>query len=277
VVRVLTGHGQGAVNVSGGTVTLDVGTAVDTVKQQLVDAGLGPAASIPDVNKQLVLFQSDKLSKIRGAAHLLDVVGNWIPVLTAVLGAAGVVLARRRRRALVTTGFGVAGACLVLAIGLVIARHYYLDHLPAAVQSPAAAAAIFDTLVRFLRVSARTVLTLGIVVALGAYLSGRGRLPSAVRGTAEKWADSAAGWGASHGVHTGRFGVLTERYRNWIVWGVLLVLAVVLALWSYPTVGTVLLLLLILLVVLALLSLLAATGRVTEQADGVGHSEGEQR
>ncbi|MFF1904807.1 hypothetical protein [Kitasatospora sp. NPDC058218] len=274
VVQVLTGHGRGAVEVNGDTVTLNVGTAVDTVKQDLVDAGLSPAEKIPDVNKTLVLFQSDKLAKIRGLAHALDVIGNWLPVLTVLLGAIGVLLARRRRRALVTTALGAAGACLVLAIGLVLIRRYYLDHLPAQVQSPAAAAAVFDTLLRFLRVSIRTVLVLGVVVAIGAYLSGPGRLPRAVRGRADRTADSAARWGGAHGVHTGRVGTWTAKYRQWLTLGVLLVLALVLALWSYPTVLTVLLLVLILLAMLAVLALLAATGRTgeptgpTERVDG---------
>ncbi|WP_457029507.1 hypothetical protein [Kitasatospora sp. P5_F3] len=274
VVHALTGHGRGAVEVSGGTVTLDVGTAVETVKQDLVDAGLTPAEKIPAVNKQMVLFQSDKLEKIRGAAHALDVLGNWLPVLTVVLGAIGVLLARRRRRALVTTALGAAGASLILVVGLVVARHYYLDHLPAQVQSPEAAAAIFDTLLRFLRVSARTVIALGVVVALGAYLSGSGRLPRAVHGRADRMADSAARWGGAHGVHTGRVGTWTDSYRRWITLGVLLVLALVLALWSYPTVLTVLLLVLILLAVLAVIALLAATGRTVEPPRPTDHVDG---
>ncbi|WP_406058021.1 hypothetical protein OG462_15480 [Streptomyces sp. NBC_01077] len=261
VVHALTGQGRGSVEVSGGTVTLDVGAAVEQVKKDLVDAGLSPAAKIPEVNKQMVLFQSDKLEKIRDLAHLLDVVGNWLPVLTVVLGAIGVLLARRRRRALVTTTLGAAAACLVLAIGLVIARRYYLDHLPEQVQSPDAAAAIFDTLVRFLRVSIRTALVLGVMVALGAYLSGTGRLPRAVRGTAERTADSAARWGGAHGVHTGKVGTWVDTYRRWLTIGVLLVLALIFAFWNHPTVLTVLLLVLILLAVLAVLALLAATGR----------------
>ncbi|MFD2120347.1 hypothetical protein ACFSNO_13110 [Streptomyces cirratus] len=183
-------------------------------------------------------------------------------MLTVLLGVAGVLLARRRRRALVTAMLCAAAACLVLAIGLVIARRYYLDHLPEQVQSPSAAAAIFDTLVRFLRVSIRTAIVLGIVVALGAYLSGAGRLPRGVRGTAERAADSAAGWGADHGVHTGRVGTWVQDHRRWLTAGVLLVLALVFALWNHPTVLTVLLLVLILLAVLAVLALLAAGGRL---------------
>ncbi|MFE9561598.1 hypothetical protein ACFYM0_10860 [Streptomyces sp. NPDC006487] len=270
VVRALTGEGRGPVEVEGGTVTLDLGDAVETLKQDLVKAGLEPAEKIPEVDKQMVLFQSDKLAKIRGAVHLLDVLGNWLPLLTVVLGTIGVLVARRRRRALVTTVLCAAAACLILAIGLVVARRYYLDHLPEQVQSPAAAAAVFDTLVRFLRVSLRTALVLGIVVALGAWLSGAGRLPRGVRGTAERAADSAAGWGAAHGVHTGRVGTWVQAHRRLLTAGVLLVLALVFALWNHPTVLTVLLLALILLAVLAVLALLAAGGRVGVRTDGPG-------
>ncbi|MFI5859897.1 hypothetical protein [Streptomyces sp. NPDC051546] len=272
VVHALTGEGRGPVGVDGGTVTLDVGAAVESVKQDLVEAGLSPAEKIPEVDKQMVLFQSEKLGKIRGAVHLLDVLGNWLPVLTVVLGAAGVLLARRRRRALVTATLGAAFACLVFAVGLTVVRHYYLGHLPAQVQSPAAAAAVFDTLVRFLRVSIRTALVLGVVVALGAYLSGAGRLPRGLRGGAERAADSAAVWGAAHGVRTGGVGTWVQAQRSRLTLGVLLVCALVFALWNHPTVLTVLLLVLVLLAVLAVLSLLAAGGRCTDRTEHAGHT-----
>ncbi|MFD9406074.1 hypothetical protein ACFWBN_03485 [Streptomyces sp. NPDC059989] len=272
VVRALTGEGRGPVEVEGGTVTLDIGAAVENVKQDLVKAGLSPAEKIPEVDKQMVLFQSDELEKIRRAVHLLDVLGNWLPVFTVVLGAAGVLLARRRRRALVTTMLCAAAACLIVAIALVLVRRAYLDHLPTQVQSPAAAAAVFDTLVRFLRVSLRTALVLGVVVAIGAYLSGAGRLPRGLRGRAESAADSAAGWGAAHGVRTGRVGTWVEDHRRPLTIGVLLVLALVFALWNHPTVLAVLLLVLILLAVLAVLALLAATGRTSDQAGQPGQA-----
>ncbi|MFE6071251.1 hypothetical protein [Streptomyces sp. NPDC056525] len=123
VVHALTGEGRGAVGVEEGTVTLDVGAAVDRVKEELVDAGVTPAEKIPDVDKQMVLFQSDKLERMQGAAHALDVLGTWMPVLTVLIAAAGVLLAYRRRRALAKTALGAALACLIVAIGLVIARY----------------------------------------------------------------------------------------------------------------------------------------------------------
>ncbi|WTW93423.1 hypothetical protein OG216_08570 [Streptomycetaceae bacterium NBC_01309] len=267
VVDALTGQGRGAVGVNQGTVTLNVGTAVESVKQELVDAGVSPAENIPEVDKELVLVQSDKLEKIRGGAHALDVLGNWLPVITVVLGAAGVFLARRRRRALVTTTLCAAAACLLLIIGLAVARRYYLDHLPAQVQSPDAAAAIFDTLLRFLRLALRTALVLGIVVALGAYLSGPGRLPRALRGKLEHTADSVARWGDAHGIETGKAGTWVAAQRRWITLGLLLVVALGFALWNHPTGWTILLLVTVLLVLLAVIALLAASGRVTNSRE----------
>ncbi|MCF4139126.1 hypothetical protein L1856_23765 [Streptomyces sp. Tue 6430] len=265
VVDALTGEGRGAVGVNGGTVTLDVGEAVDQVKQTLVDAGLSPASKIPDVDKQLVLFQSDQLEKIREGARLLDTLGNWLPVIVVAIGACGVLLAHRRRRALARTALGAAFACLVVAVVLVVARRYYLDHLPPRVQSEAAAAAVFDTLLRFLKAGLRTAIVLGVVIALGAYLIGPGRLPRAVRGTSDRTADSAARWAYGHQVRTGRVGTWTQAHRRWIALALLLVVALVFALWNHPTAATVLLLVVVLLVLLALLALLAASGRVAAE------------
>ncbi|WP_345571863.1 hypothetical protein [Streptomyces plumbiresistens] len=187
-------------------------------------------------------------------------------MLTVILGAAGVLLAHRRRRALAKTALGAAIACLIVAIVLVVARRYYLDHLPPQVQSEAAAAAIFDHLLHFLRVTLRTVIVLGVVVALGAYLVGPGRMARGVRAASERTADSAARWADTHDVHTGRVGTWTADHRRWLTIGILLVLALLFALWNHPTVLTVLLLVLVLLVVLALIALVAATGRRTRTA-----------
>ncbi|NUP21542.1 MAG: hypothetical protein HOZ81_36845 [Streptomyces sp.] len=262
VVDALTGEGRGAVGVSGGTVTLDVGTLVEQVKKELVDAGLSPAAAIPDVDKQLVLFQSEELEKIRDGAHLLDVVGYWLPVLTVLIGVAGVLLARRRRRALARTALGAAFACLVVVIALVVVRRFYLDHLPAAVQSDAAAAAVFDTLLRFLRYALVTTIVLGVVIALGAYLIGPGRLPVAIRRGADRTADSLAGWADGHEIRAGRVGVWAQTHRRSITLSVLAVVAFVFAVWNRPTAVTTVVFALVLVALLAILALLAAGGRV---------------
>jgi hypothetical protein len=261
VVHALTGKGHGPVGVRGDTVTLNVGAAVQKAKLQLVDAGFPSASGIPDIHHRTVLFHSHQLDRIKRAVRLLDLAGNWLPTLTIALGATGVLLARGRRRALARAALGAAVASLALALALTMARRYCLDHVPPGVLSRAAAAALFDTVVRFLRVTVLTVLVLCAVVAAGAYLAGPGRLPRAARATAERAADCAAHWGAARGMRTGRAGVWTADHRRELTVAALLAPAAVFALWNHPTVLTVLFLVLVLLAVLAVITLLAATGR----------------
>lgn len=121
----------------------------------------------------------------------------------------------------------------------------------------------------------RTAPALGVVVAIGADLSGAGppaacRAPCAVRGTGERRDDSGARWGGAHGLHAGKVGTWVDAHRRWITISVLLVLALVFALWNHPTVLMVLLMAIILLAVLTVVALLAAGGRHGEPTKRVG-------
>ena len=80
-------------------------------------------------------------------------------------------IARRPRRALIGAGLGFAASMLVLGAGLLIARNLYLGSVPASAPADAAAAA-FDILVRFIKTALRTLLVVGLVVAVGAFFTG---------------------------------------------------------------------------------------------------------
>jgi hypothetical protein len=100
-------------------------------------------------------------------------VATWLPWLTLLVLAAGVYLARHRRRALLGLGLGVVAGMLVLAGALMVARALLVGGVPE--QGAAAAAAMYDILVPFLRTALRTLAVLGLIIALGAYLTGRRR------------------------------------------------------------------------------------------------------
>ena len=72
--------------------------------------------------------------------------------------AAGVYVARKRRRALIGATLGLAASMVVLAIGLLIARSIYLNSVPPTVLPGDAAASAFDAMVYFIRVGLRVVL-----------------------------------------------------------------------------------------------------------------------
>ncbi|MEV7324180.1 hypothetical protein [Streptomyces sp. NPDC093970] len=260
VDKALTGSGGGAVRLTGDAVTLDLGPLVDQVKQRLVDAGLTPAEHIPAVHADFTLVRSDQIGKVRTWVRLLQLAGNWLPVLAVLLVAAGVLLAVRRRRALVAGCVGVAVATGLLGVGLSVFRAVYLDRLPADV-SPDAAAAVYDALVRFLRTTVRMVVALAVVVAVGAWLTGPGRYAGLVRGLWSSGIGAVRATADHAGLRTGPVGPFVGRHRAWIGRLLVAVSLLVYLLWSYPTGWVVVGIALCLLFALAVVEFLAERER----------------
>ncbi|MFF4899245.1 hypothetical protein [Streptomyces sp. NPDC001068] len=260
VDKALTGSGGGAVRLTGDAVTLDLGPLVDQVKQRLVDAGLTPAEHIPAVHADFTLVRSDQIGKVRTWVRLLQLAGNWLPVLAVLLVAAGVLLAVRRRRALVAGCVGVAVATGLLGVGLSVFRAIYLDRLPADV-SPDAAAAVYDALVRFLRTTVRMVVALAVVVAVGAWLTGPGRYAGLVRGLWSSGIGAVRATADHAGLRTGPVGPFVGRHRAWIGRLLVAVSLLVYLLWSYPTGWVVVGIALCLLFALAVVEFLAERER----------------
>ncbi|WP_055695694.1 hypothetical protein, partial [Streptomyces prasinopilosus] len=239
VVAVLTGTGTGAVRAEGGTVQLHLGEVVDRVRERLVDAGFEKAAAIPDTDRTVTLFQTGELGRAQDTMRVLDVLGAWLPVLTVVLAALAVWTAPAHRVMLMITGAGTGVMTAVLLVALAVARRAYLDSVPPAALPPDAAAAVYDTFVRFLRDSTRTLLVVSVITALVAYLYGPGRPARAVRAAARR-GTTAAGRGLRRaGVRTGSPGRLLADHQAWTTGGAFAAGALVLLLRNHPTVGAV--------------------------------------
>ena len=172
LVAALTGQTGEGVTIENDTVSINLGPLIQEVKQRLIDRGFELASRIPDVNPSFVLVQSDYIAQARAAFNLLNAIGNWPSVALAFL-ALGVYIAKDHRRALMGAGLGLAGSMLVLGLALAFFRMIYLNELPLGVLTRDAAAAFYDTLVRFLRVGLRTVLVFGLVIALAGFFTGR--------------------------------------------------------------------------------------------------------
>ncbi|AOR30825.1 hypothetical protein BFF78_06955 [Streptomyces fodineus] len=268
VVGMLTGEGQGALKASGDAVQLDIGVVIDQVKNRLVDAGFKRASAIPRIDRSVTLFRTDKLHKAQNAMRLLDILGNWLPVLTLVAAAAAVWAAPGHRLMLMVISLGFGAMMIVLLVTLVVARRVYLDSVPPAVLPPDAATVIFDTFVRFLRDSIRTLLVVSLITAVAAYLYGPSRAARAVRSTTQKGA-TVAGRGLSRaGLRTGHLGEWLAAHRPWTTGVTIGAGALTLVLWNHPTVGVVALVLLLVVAVLAVTAVLAAaTGPAAGRAD----------
>ena len=271
LVKALTGEGGGAVTVENDTVSINMAAFIQTVKQRLVDAGFSVAARIPDVNATFVLFQSKDVTRVRTGFNLLNTLGVWLPVVAIVLLVLGVYVAKDHRRALVGAAVGVAVSMVVLALALTIFRSVYLNAVPASVLPHDAAAVLYDTIVRFLRLGLRTVLVLALVVAAGAFLTGQS--VTAVR-TRQSLTNAIAwlqGGAERAGLRTGPVGHWVYEHKRALRIGAVTVAALALVFWGRPTGKVVLGLTLALLVVLAIIEFLGrrpAAGPVEVAAAG---------
>ena len=235
----LTGEQEGALRATGDTIQLDVGSVVDQVRQRLVDAGFDKAAAIPDSDRTVTLFHTDELGKAQDAMRLLDILGTWLPVITVALAALAVWTAPGHRVMLLITALGLSLMMVVLLVALAVVRRVYLDAVPPAALPPDAASAIFDTFLRFLRDSTRTLLVVFLATALAAYLYGPGRVARRVRALAGRGTTAAGRALRSAGLSTGRTGRRLAAHPRWTSGIVLGAGALALLLWNRPTVGAV--------------------------------------
>jgi hypothetical protein len=258
VVHMLTGEQKGALRATGDTIQLDLGTVVDEVRERLVDAGFDKASAIPDTDRTVTLFHTDELGKAQDAMRLLDILGTWLPVITVALAALAVWTAPGHRVMLLITALGIGLMMGVLLVALAVVRRVYLDAVPPEALPPDAAAAIFDTFLRFLRDSARTLLVVFLATALAAYLYGPGRVARRVRALARRGTTAGGRALRSAGVSTGQSGRRLAAHPRWTNGVVLGAGALALVLWNRPTVGTVVLVAVLVMAVLAVVAILAA-------------------
>jgi hypothetical protein len=256
LVAALTGEGGGAITVENDTVSVNMAAFIQTVKAQLVASGFTLAERIPAVDVSFVLFQSRQVTQARAGFNLLNTLGVWLPIVALILLAIGVYVAKDHRRALVGAALGVAIGMVVLALALTVFRAIYLDGIPASVLPHDAAAVLYDTIVRFLRLGLRTILVLALVVAAGAFLSGSSvtavRTRQGLTG-AIAWLQGSA---EQAGFRTGPVGTWVHANKKVLRIAAVTLAALALVFWGRPTGKVVLGLTLVLLVVLALIEFL---------------------
>lgn len=241
VVTLLEGNEGGAVSAQGDTITLNLGPVIQQVKERLVAQGFTIAEKIPTVDRSFVLAQSEGITKAQGFYRLLTTLGTWLPFIAIAMLALGVFLARDRRRALLRGSLGVVASMIVLGLALAIGRVMYLDAVPPEVLPEPAAAAVFDTLVRFLRTSLRATAVLGLVVAIGAFVTGPAPAAVRTRHFLEHGVGSLRGGAEAAGWNTGPVGAWTFAHTRALRIATLIAAGLVLVFWTRPTAVVVLL------------------------------------
>lgn len=255
LVRTAAGGGD-VVTISGtGELGIELGPIIAQVKQRLADRGVGIASLIPEIDRTIVIAQSDALTTVGVVYNLAVAVGWWLPILALALFIGGILLARRRSVAVMGSGIGLAVGAGILAIALSSLSAF----LPAMALrlgiAPAALIAVYQQVVDAMLHTAIVLTVVGLIIAVLAWVLGRSRPARAVRGGVGSVNSGLRRALAERGVDTGGVGAWLYAQRV-LVRTVLIVLLVV---WLLPLrplgVGEVLLVLIVGLVVWWLLEL----------------------
>ena len=201
VVALLTTGESKRLLLEGDTVYLDLGAAVDRVRDGLQQRGLERlAAAIGTVDGRITLLKSEGFVKAQSAVDLLEKLTILLPILALLCLSGHIWLSRPRWRGLLRAGLGLIVTALLLLAAIGVARSAYLDAIDRDVLPRQAAADIFDTLIELLRSGLRVVAIVAVVLALLALVLGRTEQLAAgsrraLRGLA---ASPRLGWVAEH-------------------------------------------------------------------------------
>jgi hypothetical protein len=252
VVAVLQGKGTDRLSTKNGQIVLQVGPVAQkvlTTVQSKTD--LFDNVDTTSLNQQIVLADSKDLRTAQGAVDFFNSITYILPIVLLVLLAIAIWLSGNRRRTILRTALGIALGMALLLTLFNLGRSAYLDALPRKVNglevSHAAATAVYDQVLSFLRTATRTAFVLAIIVAIAAWLSGPGRAGTRLR---------AAFHREPTGENVTPVGSFVGRYRNLLRVLVIAIGVIILIVLKNPTPLSVLVITVLVLIGLVVIELL---------------------
>lgn len=262
VASLLKGESNDAVATADGRVVLQLGSIAEQAVVGL-DERLGTdlAEQIPAeaLDAEFVLVDSSELADAQTAVGWLDNLSWFSAILALGLFVGVVVFAEDRRSGVRRFGLALVVPMLLALLAYAGARDQYLAGLPNDVHNPDAAAAVFDILTQFLQRAFRSLLVLGVLVLLGAWVVG----PSASAGKVRVWWDTLLGRAGDLGADSDpgpipRWVAVRERA---LVIGAGVLGALTLVTWTRPTGLVVILVFVLTLLAMGAVRLVAEVGR----------------
>ena len=268
VDRALTGSGNITLKTKNGQIVLDLTPVYAEVSKRLEKTSLGITNRLPfsALNKTFVIADVSTLQGAQTLTRWFDRIADVLPWLVLAMFVGAVLLFHDRRKGVLRVGIGLLIATLLFAVALALGRAGYVNALaqPTAV-SKAAQQAVFDITFRFLRAGNRTIMAVGLVLAVGAALAGSSRAALAVRGAFSRASGRAADAGGEHGLLGGPVSAFVARNLTLLEVSVVVVAFGVFAFVATPSPMTVLWITLATLVAVLALLVVARAGR-TEAA-----------
>ncbi len=228
MVNIVKGKKDAVVTSKGDTVILNLSELLNEVKKELVNAGLGflDKVQIPEDFGQIELFTSAQIGSIKSLVSLLELLAWVLPFLALILFVAGVWLAVDHRKALLRSGIGLGIAMLLVLIVLKVAHGAFFNQIKET-QILDAANVIWGSVLSGLKQGVWGLLVLGIVVALGAAVSGPSRWATWLREHVKAF---FSGWRDRREGKKGKtaFSTFMDKYAWWFRIGGLVIAVVVL-------------------------------------------------
>lgn len=153
-------------------------------EQLLERIGLDPQllTRLPVGTGQITVVEESQLTAVQKLVDVLQKIAKWFWVFALLLYAAAVWIARGRRREAIR---GVGLSWLLVGMGLVVLVRLggprLVETLVAVPENEPAAQSVWDIVTANLRDSSRSLLLVGAVILVGAWLAGPGRRATAVR------------------------------------------------------------------------------------------------
>ena len=172
LVAVLEGEGE-RVSTGEGTVTLNLETivleAADRVgiRKQVED-------NLPEDVGRIEVLRSDELDAAQDGFQLLKALAWILPLLTVILFALAVWLARDRRRLVRRIGVALVLVSIVGLVAVNVGGNYVVNALVAETDTRTAAGNAWDILTELLRYSYRWLIVVGVLFLVAAWLAGPG-------------------------------------------------------------------------------------------------------
>ncbi|HKH22822.1 MAG TPA: SHOCT domain-containing protein [Solirubrobacterales bacterium] len=167
------------VSTAGGAVTLDLSQLLDQLGTQV---GVDVSGKLPPDAGRIEILDSDELSTAQEVFGALRKLAVGLTLLTLGLFALAIYLARGwRRRAVRAVGFGFVASGLAVLAARSLGQSLLVSSLASTASSEDAVRSTLDIFTSLLRASALSVIAYGLVIVLGAWLAGPGRLASSVR------------------------------------------------------------------------------------------------
>jgi hypothetical protein len=181
----------------------------------------------------LTVVQKSQVSKFSALFNTLVTIGWALPVIAVVLGVLGVVLAVEHRKTLLRLAVGIGLFTVLLLGALAYGRTTFLNEAGSHNFDVGVSAAVWDTLIRFLKADLRWTLLGCVLVAFGAWLAGPARYAVWIRTKAAaggRWLvaqgralTSAAGRGVSGSQGAQKTGAwITEHVKGLRILGVVI-------------------------------------------------------